>query len=508
MKTKLILGLLYVACLMAVMPLAFAQSTGITVDNAGDVAEVMRLGRGQAQAVDFSPNGDMIAVASTIGVWLYSANAVDTVAEPPLLISQNPVTAVAFSPDGSIVAAGDDSEFVTLWDVATQEELATIFPDSGTNDMAFSSDGSLLVTANTDRNLRLWDVLAGTELALMEGHSSTIYGVAFSPDDSAIASSSDDRTVRLWDASNGSEIAVVEGSEGGVYDVNFSPDGSTLITGGTDYAVRFWDAASGEQLMMIEEFEDESTGETTGHDSTINKTIFSPDGSVVVTTSDDRTVQVWDAAGEFLAKVELESWVEDAAFSPDGSQLVTIAGSTMVQLWDLGSASLVSEAAGHTDSIMALDFTSDGENMILADDGSRIWVWNRSAMAEITELPSSFEEITFSADNESGAIFSPDDSYIAFTDGFDVQIWAADLSAQLGLLEGEGLATNLAISPDSSLLVYVGSDGVFLFDVANQALIATYNDHTEWVQKVAWSPDQTYFATGADDGSVRIYAIP
>lgn len=507
MKTKYILGLFCVVCLLVVMPLTLAQSTVITVDNAADVTQIMRLGRGQAQAVDFSPNGDMIAVASSIGVWLYSADAVDTVAEPPLLVTVNPVNAVAFSPDGSLVAAGDDGEFVTLWDVATQEMLAEIAVGSGTNDMAFSSDGTLLVTANTDRNLRLWDVLEGAEIALMEGHSSTIYGVAFSPDDSAIASSSDDRTVRLWDASDGSEIAVIEGSGGGVYDVNFSPDGSTLITGGTDYAVRLWDAATGEELLLIEETETESGG-TTGHTSYVNATLFSPDGSVFVTASDDRTVQVWDAAGEFMAKVEVGSYVEDAAFSPDGSQLVTIADTTMVQVWDLASGELVSEAAGHTDSIMALDFTSDGENMILADDGGRIWVWNRSEMAEITELPSSFDEITFSADNDSGAVFSPDDSYIAFTDGFDIQIWSADLSEQLGLLEGEGLATNLAISPDSSMLVFVGSDGVYLFDVANQSLIASYYDHTEWVQKVAWSPDQTYFVTGADDGSVRIYAVP
>jgi len=506
MQSRMFARLFVVVLLLVAVPAAFAQDV-ITADNGANVTEIMRLGRGQVEVVDYSPDGSSIAVGSTLGVWLYSADALDTIAEPPLMITENPVSAIAFSPDGSIIAAGDDSQFVSLWDAATQEQLAAIDVSTQTYDLAFNSDGTQLATAHGDRTVRLWDVLEGTELAVMEGHTSTIYGVAFSPDDSVIASGADDRTVRLWDATNGSEIAVVEGHTGGIYDINFSPDGSSIVTGSSDYTVRFWDAATGEELLMIEEVEVEDAEYNIGHDRSVNATVFSPDGSVVATGSDDYTVRIWDAAGEQLAVVDLETSVEDFAFSPDGSQLATISGTTEVRLWNLADGSEISAALGHTEDIIAIDFTSDGENMVFADSDSNVWVWNRTNMAEITELPVSNGEITFSADNDLGVAFSPDDSYIAFTDGFSIQIWEADLSAQLGILEGDGLATNLAISPDSSLIVYVGSDGVFFFDVANFALLGSYFESTEWVQKIAWSPDQTYFATGADDGSVRIYAV-
>jgi WD40 repeat protein len=96
---------------------------------------------------------------------------------------------------------------VWLWDTASGQQIAML---EGHTDwvraVAFSPDGRLLASASADRSVWLWDTARGRQIAMLEGHTDWVRGVAFSPDGRLLASAGNDRSVRLWDTTTTLEL--------------------------------------------------------------------------------------------------------------------------------------------------------------------------------------------------------------------------------------------------------------------------------------------------------------
>tara|TARA_B100000959_G_C14637323_1_gene482789 strand:- start:161 stop:580 length:420 start_codon:yes stop_codon:yes gene_type:complete len=129
--------------------------------NAGQVQELVRLGRGTAESVAISPDGGTLAVAGSVGVSLYEINTLDLIGlvEWPEAMGGKPsqVRSIAWSPDGHTLASGGYDSSVRLWDVASREQMGVLEGHTDrVNSVAWSPDGHTLASGSRDDTVRLW----------------------------------------------------------------------------------------------------------------------------------------------------------------------------------------------------------------------------------------------------------------------------------------------------------------------------------------------------------------
>ena len=278
---------------------------------------------GPAVAVAFSPDGRLLATASRDGTArLWDPATGDCL--HTLTGHTDWVNDVAFSPDGHLLATASRDGTARLWDPATGDCLRTLAHTNSVGGVAFSPDGHLLATGGADRTARLWDPATGDCLHTL-GHAKRVWDVAFGPDGHLLATASGDKRTRLWDPATGNHLRTLGSHDGPVLAVAFRLDGRLLATGGGDGTARLWNPATGDCLRTL-----------TGHTRPVYGVAFSPDGHLLATASDDGTARLWDpATGNHLHTLTGHTGgVWDVAFSPDGHLLATVSDDETPRTWN------------------------------------------------------------------------------------------------------------------------------------------------------------------------------
>jgi WD40 repeat protein/predicted Ser/Thr protein kinase len=190
-----------------------------------------------------SPDGARIATSSRDKVRVLEEATGREVAAWPASADWEEKRALAYSPDGRLLAGTrKDLNVIDIWDAQTFEQTARLVGHTApVFVVAFSPDGLRLASVGHDRIVRVWDVTTGECVAELRGHTDQVFALAFHPDGTRLASAGRDRAVWLWDLATGQEVARLQGHTNYVFSLAFSPDGKTLVSGSGDGTVRLWD---------------------------------------------------------------------------------------------------------------------------------------------------------------------------------------------------------------------------------------------------------------------------
>jgi WD40 repeat protein len=262
--------------------------------------------------------------------------------------------------------------------------------------VAFTPDGSILAAAGgngEDFSIHLWDVPSGQSLGTLDGHSGIVWAIAFSPDGQLLASVSADQTAKIWDWRTKTLIKSLD-FPGQVCSVSFSPDGQSLAIGGVDTiqnqiqnaAVWTFVVGSWQSLMKYPEFVN------------VVAMAYSPKGGTLLGGGTSANVQVWrtsDGARTFTLNHAHQ--VSKMAISPDGSTVATATCITVVNyeckeggiwLWDLPSGKLNRKLTGFPDAVQGLAFAADGSTLVAGSRDGTLRFFSTADYSTLTDLAS------------------------------------------------------------------------------------------------------------------------
>jgi WD40 repeat protein len=394
-----------------------------------------------------------------------------------------PVDAVAFSPDGRLLAsAGGDEpvrdyereQAISLWEAGTGKEVARLrVPGWNVWAAAFSPDGKTLAATSTRGagvhavgTLTLWDVATGKALHHLPSarRSMTALPLAFSPDGKQVAANDADGVLRVWDAATGAPDPHVR-IHFRASALAYSPKGDTLAAGGWDGTVHRFDTTTGKERSAWP-----------GHPRWLNSLAFSADGKVLASLGFGGSLRVWrtDTGKEISLPGRKPGPALSLACSPTGSLLAvletqaleTSAGRQVVRLWDLadgarpaGELSLAGRKgdlpAGSPEALTAscISFSTDGKTLAVAGRDGAVRLWDVGKRRPRTWPGGHQEAVRAFAYARDGR------TLVTGGDDHTVRFWDPASGKERRTLDAGAAVTALALSPDGRLLAAGGEDG-------------------------------------------------
>lgn len=283
------------------------------------------------------------------------------------------VRVALYSPSGANVLTASDDRTLRLFTEGTAILLNTFGNNTGAiTSAAYSPDGSLVVYGQTDGKVVLRNANSGTVIREVTAHAQQVNSVAFSSNGTQFASGSDDATTIIFNVSDGSVARILTGHAFGVTSVAYSPtDPTVLLTGSIDQTAKLWDTTNGSVLVTFAPVTQNGTV-VSGHSNSVTAVAFAPDGSAVLTGSDDQTLKLWDISGgvETRTFTGASARIASIAFSNDALSVAGGATDGTLRIWTVADGALQRTVAPCSSSIRSVQFNAD-DSEVLVGIGAR-----------------------------------------------------------------------------------------------------------------------------------------
>lgn len=433
------------------------------------------------------------------------------------------VTALAFSPDSKTLAACADS--IYLWNTDASDVKATFKAlDTSFNALAFSPNGRLLASGCSDGSVRLWNATAQKEglggkigqympTLKLKGHKERVNILAFSPDGKTLLSGSDDGTIRAWDTTTGRQIYTCPGHMVGIRSIAVSEQ-TNILTSSDSYPtqVRLWDIKNGHQLSA------------SYFGFTPSETISPNATTIALDDISDRNLRLWDIQNRrYRIYLKGHGYTSESllhteiAFSKDEEMLATSPSRGTIgeiHLWDIGSQSnsIFSRylfnaktirpkhtLKGHRGVARSLVFSPDGKILASGGDGDKINLWD-------LETLNIHQKLAVDRNYTRSIAFSTDGKILASRGAEKIICWEAATGKQISTWSGSSTFMAIHFSPDDRILVSGNSNGeVELWDVYSGNFLSTHKGNTRQINDLRFLRNGKTLTTASADGTILLW---
>lgn len=239
------------------------------------------------------------------------------------------------------------------------------------------------------------------------------------------------------------------------------------------------------------------------HGGGVRGAAFHPDGSIVVTASEDGGVRTWDAkTGRFLAELPRAPGIAyAAAFDPAGGRIVTAHENGTAAIWAVATGSRIALLAGHAKKIRTVEFSEDGARVLTGSEDGTARIWDAAtgrALLTVARHDKAIRSASFSRDG--GLVVTASDDGTA-------RVWdATSGKARDAILRHRSVVNAAAFSPDARLVVTGSADMTArIWDWASGACVKELR-HDERIRSVAFDPDGTRIVTGTVNRVARVWS--
>ncbi|MFO1065369.1 MAG: hypothetical protein U0892_16000 [Pirellulales bacterium] len=455
-----------------------------------------RIGSGNNWSVDVSPNRQTIMTGGTTSIpwsvmfWDAQSAELRTNAPPGIF---NGIRGAAYSPDGTLVA-GCGFGMVKVWDAQTVQEVAQVERNSLEKCLTWISDQQF-VSAGHDGKLTVWRLndKSLTQDHLVEADTGPIYAVEYSASAGKLVTAGNQ--VRLWKVPELELLSTLDVGASMKWDASFSSDGRLIVVAGDD------------RMAYVLETETGDVVETYPHEKPVSQAAFAQQGRLIISTSTDGCIQVWDRSDRNRNDVHAAhpGKLLSAGFLNCGKILSISSDET--RLWsrntlDNGSSELVCEQSWP--SVYGAVSSDGGAFAILSD--SEAVILDGISATRIAGVPADGEmnRVALSRDKQTIALWNRESQDIRIHD------WRKQRTLETPRINTQSIGvTSVAFSTQGQLFA-IGYPHwlTAICNSENAHPLLSFNqdeDSLPAISSLAFSRDEKYLVTGTSNGVVRVW---